>query len=131
VGLFLKERAHKETIMANPFVHLELNASDLKKAQAFYGAMFGWQFQDMDMGPAGVYSTFKPDNGPGGGMYAANNMPQGWLAYVGVDDIKAATAKAKSLGAEIHMDSHEIPNVGWMTVMNDPTGARIALFQPK
>jgi hypothetical protein len=50
---------------------------------------------------------------------------------VGVDDIKAATAKAKALGAEISVDSHEIPNVGWMSVMNDPTGARIALFQPK
>jgi hypothetical protein len=131
VGLFLKKRVHKETIMANPFVHLELNASDLKKAQAFYGAMFGWQFQDMDMGPAGVYSTFKPDNGPGGGMTAMSDAPQGWLAYVGVDDIKAATAKAKSLGAEIHVDSQEIPQVGWMTVMNDPTGSRVALFQPK
>ena len=54
--------------MANPFVHLELNASDLKKAKAFYGEMFGWQFQDNDMGPMGIYSTFKPDSGPGGGM---------------------------------------------------------------
>ena len=57
--------------------------------------------------------------------------PHGWLAYVGVDDIKAATAKAKSLGAEIAIDSQEIPNVGWMTIMNDPTGSKIALFQPK
>jgi predicted enzyme related to lactoylglutathione lyase len=48
-----------------------------------------------------------------------------------VDDIKAATAKAKSLGAEICVDSQEIPNIGWMTIMNDPTGSRIALFQSK
>jgi hypothetical protein len=131
VGLFSKKRVREETIMANPFVHLELNTTDLKKAQAFYGAMFGWQFQDMDMGPAGIYSTFKPESGPGGGMFAAKEMPQGWLAYVGVDDIKAATAKARELGADVSIDSHEIPNVGWMSVMNDPTGARIALFQPK
>ena len=32
--------------MANPFVHLELNTPDLAKAKAFYGALFGWQFQD-------------------------------------------------------------------------------------
>ena len=117
--------------MANPFVHLELNTTDLKKAQAFYGGLFGWQFQDMDMGPMGIYSTFKPDKEPGGGMYSAKDMPQGWLAYVGVDDIKAATAKAKSLGAQIFVDSQEIPNVGWMTIMNDPTGSRVAMFQPK
>jgi uncharacterized protein len=117
--------------MANPFVHLELNTTDLKKAQAFYGGMFGWQFQDNDMGPMGIYSTFKPDKEPGGGMYSAKDFPGGWLAYVGVDDIKAATAKAKSLGAQIFVDSQEIPNIGWMTIMNDPLGSRIALFQPK
>jgi predicted enzyme related to lactoylglutathione lyase len=112
-------------------VHLELNTTDLKKAQAFYGGMFGWQFQDNDMGPMGIYSTFKADSGPGGGVYASPQGDKGWLAYVGVDDIKAATAKAKSLGAEICVDSQEIPNIGWMTIMNDPTGSRIALFQSK
>jgi uncharacterized protein len=117
--------------MANPFVHLELNTPDLKKAQAFYGGLFGWQFQDNDMGPMGIYSTFKPDKEPGGGMYSAKDFPGGWLAYVGVDDIKAATAKAKSLGAQVVVDSQEIPNIGWMTIMNDPLGSRIALFQPK
>ena len=117
--------------MANPFVHLELNTTDLKKAQEFYGGMFGWQFTDNDMGPMGIYSTFKPDKEPGGGMYAAKDMPTGWLPYVGVDDIKAATAKAKSLGAEIFVDSQEIPNIGWMTILNDPTGAKLALFQQK
>jgi predicted enzyme related to lactoylglutathione lyase len=117
--------------MANPFVHLELNTADLKKAQAFYGSLFGWQFQDNDMGPMGIYSTFKPDSGPGGGMMAMSDAPQGWLAYVGVDDIKAATAKAKSLGAQVFVESQEIPQVGWMTIMNDPTGSKIALFQAK
>lgn len=117
--------------MANPFVHLELNTSDLAKAKQFYGEMFGWLFDDMDTGPHGVYSTFKPDSGPGGGMFSISDAPRGWLAYVGVDDIKAATSKAKSLGAQVFVESQEIPNVGWMTVMNDPTGSRIALFQPK
>jgi predicted enzyme related to lactoylglutathione lyase len=41
---------------------------------------------------------------------------------LGVDDIKASTAKAKSLGA---------PNVGWFSIFTDPTGAAPALFQPK
>lgn len=117
--------------MANPFVHLELNTTDLKKAQAFYGEMFGWTFQDNDMGQLGIYSTFKPDSGPGGGMYSMAQGQHGWLAYVGVEDIKAATAKARSLGAEIAIDSHEIPDVGWMTVMSDPTGSKVAIFQPK
>src|ERR1700744_4522158 len=117
--------------MANPFVHLELNTTDLKKAQAFYGGMFGWKFDDMDMGPMGIYSTFKPDKDPGGGMYSAKEMPGGWLAYVGVDDIKAATAKAKSLGAQIFIDSQEIPTGGGRKIITDPLGWRVVMFQPK
>ena len=117
--------------MAQPFVHLELNTPDLNKAKSFYGQLFGWQFTDMDMGPQGTYSTFKPDAAPGGGITSMPDGKPGWLAYVGVDDIHAATEKAKSLDAEICVDSVEIPHVGWMSVINDPTGCTIALFQPK
>src|ERR1700753_2432506 len=117
--------------MANPFVHLELNTTDLKKAQAFYGGMFGWKFDDMDRGPMGIYSTFKPDKDLGGGMYSAKEMPGGWLAYVGVDDIKPPTGKATARAAQIFIDSQKLPIVGWMTIMNDPLGSRVAMFQPK
>ena len=117
--------------MGNPFVHLELNTPDLSKAKDFYGALFGWQFLDMDTGPGGIYSTFKPDNGPSGGMVALSDAPLGWVTYVGVDDIQAATEKARSLGASIYVGSQEIPNLGWMTILADPTGCRIALFQSK
>jgi uncharacterized protein len=116
--------------VSNPFVHLELNTPDLAKAKEFYSALFGWTFTDMPM-PMGMYSTFKPDTGPGGGVMSLSDAPTGWLAYVGVDDISASTKKAKSLGAQVQVDSIEIPNVGWFSVLLDPTGARIALFQPK
>jgi len=33
--------------MANPFVHVELNTSDITAAKAFYGALFGWTLQDL------------------------------------------------------------------------------------
>ena len=40
------------------------------------------------------------------------NGPSGWLAYVEVDDIRAATKKAKSLGGEIMKDVTEV--VKWV-----------------
>jgi predicted enzyme related to lactoylglutathione lyase len=54
-----------------------------------------------------------------------------WLPYVGVDDIKASTAKAKSLGAKVIVDVREVPGYGQMSVLSDPTGATIALWEPK
>ena len=117
--------------MSNPFVHLELCTPDTTKAKAFYSGLFGWEFTDNNMGGGMIYSTFKPSSGPGGGLFSMPGVPTAWLAYVGVDDIKAATVKAKSLGATIHKGPDEIPNIGWFTVLSDPTGATIALFQPK
>jgi predicted enzyme related to lactoylglutathione lyase len=116
--------------MGNPFVHLELSTSDVAKAKDFYGKLFGWTYTDNDMGNM-IYSTFKPDTGPGGGIFTMPGAPTVWLAYVGVDDINTATEKAKSLGATIYNGPMEIPNVGWATILADPTGATIALFQPK
>ncbi len=116
--------------MANPFVHMELNTPDPAKAKAFYGDLFGWSFQDQEMGGGMIYSTFKPDTAPGGGLYSMPGAPTAWLAYVGVEDIDESTEKARSLGAQIIHDVSEIPHVGWMSIVLDPTGAAIALFEP-
>ncbi len=115
--------------MANPFVHLELSTSDTAKSKDFYGQLCNWTFIDNDMGNGMVYTIFKPDSGPGGGMYSMPGAPTAWLPYLGVDDIHVATEKAVSLGATLIRGPHEVPGHGWMTVLTDPTGAAIALWQ--
>ncbi|HEX7157523.1 MAG TPA: VOC family protein [Edaphobacter sp.] len=117
--------------MAQPFVHLELNTPDLTKAKDFYAKLFGWTFNDVDMGAHGTYSLFKPDSGPGGGMMSIPDAPKTWLAYVNVDEISAATNKAKSLGATVVVDSQPVPGQGVFSVIHDPTGVAIALWQAK
>ena len=51
--------------------------------------------------------------------------PSAWLAYVNVDDVAAATATAKSLGATIVRDVTEVPNAGSFSIIVDPTGAML------
>ena len=51
--------------------------------------------------------------------------------YVLVDNVVATTAKAKSLGATVMKDVTEITNAGSFSVIQDPTGAAIGLWQPK
>ncbi len=116
--------------MASPFVHLELTTGDVPAAKKFYGEMFGWEFNDMPMGEGAVYSTFKTDGGPGGGLVTMPGAPTAWLGYIGVEDIKAATAKAVSLGAKV-LHEAEVPDMGWLALMTDPTGAAVAMWQSK
>jgi hypothetical protein len=57
--------------------------------------------------------------------------PSSWLAYVEVDDIHAATKKAHSLGANIMRDVTEVMGMGWLSILVDPTGAALGLWQTK
>ncbi len=57
--------------------------------------------------------------------------PSHWLAYVLVEDVAAATKKAKSLGAKVFKEATEVPGYGWLSVIADPTGAALGLWQPK
>ena len=119
--------------MANGFVHLELNTTDVAKAKAFYGKLFTWGLEDMDMGGGQTYTMIKAGDGPGGGLmkHPMAGAPSMWLPYVNVDDVAAATQKAKSLGATVVKDKTEVPNMGWFTVIQDPTGAVLGLWQSK
>jgi predicted enzyme related to lactoylglutathione lyase len=119
--------------MANPFVHVELHTNELGRAKDFYSRLFDWTLQDVPMPGGGAYTLIQVGTGTGGGMVADQTpgMPPHWMAYVGVDDVRAATRKARELGAKVVMDVMEVPDYGSMSVITDPTGATLALWQPK
>jgi predicted enzyme related to lactoylglutathione lyase len=117
--------------MGNPFVHVELNTTDVGKAKAFYGKLFDWKLEDMPM-EGGTYTMIQVGQGTGGGMmkHPMPGAPSAWLAYVAVDDIAASTEKAKALGAQIIKGTTEIKGAGWFSILADPTGAVFALWKP-
>jgi predicted enzyme related to lactoylglutathione lyase len=114
----------------NPFCHIELNTTDVKKAKDFYSQLFNWKLEDM---PDGSYTMIQVGEGTGGGMMKnpVPGAPSFWLSYVLVDDIQAATKKAKSLGGTVMREVTEIPGHGSLSVLTDPTGAHFALWKPK
>jgi len=118
--------------MGNPFVHVELNTTDTERAKTFYGKLFDWKLEDVPMGPM-TYTMINVGGGTGGGMMKQPipGAPSAWLPYVDVDDIKEATKRAKSLGATIMKDVTEVMEMGWLSIIVDPTGAMLGLWQPK
>lgn len=118
--------------MSNPFVHVELMSTDVGKAKSFYGELFDWKLEDMPF-DGDTYTMVKVGEGTGGGIMRnpMPNTPSMWLAYVDVKDLKAATSKAKSLGAKILKDTVEIKDMGSFSIITDPTGAMLGLWQSK
>jgi uncharacterized protein len=119
--------------MANPFVHVELATTDVAKAKSFYGSLLDWKLEDMDMGSGMTYTLIRVGEGTGGGMMKQMmpGAPSAWLPYVLVDDIKAATAKAKSLGAKVVRDVMDVMDEGALSIITDPTGAMLGMWQSK
>jgi predicted enzyme related to lactoylglutathione lyase len=114
--------------MPNPFVHVELQTSDVEKAKKFYQGLFKWELDKVDVMD---YTMIKVGSGTGGGMMK-NPMPGSpshWMAYVGVDDVAASLKKAKSLGAQVCMEATDVGGHGIMGAFIDPTGAALALWQ--
>jgi uncharacterized protein len=116
--------------MANPFVHVELMSTDVTKSKEFYQSLFDWKLEDV---PGMDYTIINVGEGTGGGMMQVPmpGMPSSWMAYVLVDDLAACTEKAKSLGANIVKPITEVPGMGSFSVMVDPIGAALAMWQPK
>jgi len=119
--------------MANSFMHVELQTKDVDKAKRFYQSIFDWRFEDMPMGNGMSYTGIHVGEGTGGGMWTnpADNGPAHWLAYVNVDNIDATIEKVKSSGGRIVQPKTEVPNMGWYSVITDPTGAMLGLWQSK
>ena len=118
--------------MANPFVHVELNTTDLSKAKDFYGKLLDWKLEDVPMGND-TYTMIKVGEGTGGGMMKQliPGAASAWLPYVEVADISAATKKARALGATIMKDVTEIIGMGWLSIIVGPTGAMLGLWKTK
>jgi predicted enzyme related to lactoylglutathione lyase len=116
--------------MANPFVHMELMATDVAKAKSFYGKLFNWQLEDMPMEDM-TYTMIKVGEGTGGGMLKnpIPGSPSMWVPYVDVDNLEAATNKARTLGGKVMREATEVKGHGRFTIVTDPNGTMLGLWE--
>lgn len=113
----------------------ELATGDVNRAREFYGGLFGWGANEMDMGEMGTYTMFMRGETPAGGMFdlngksAAAGMPPSWMPYISVEDCDATAARAGELGAQILVPPSDIPGTGRFSLLRDPQGAMISIIR--
>ncbi len=121
------------------FCWVEIASTDLEKCRLFYSNVFGWEFKrSQAAGEDFPYLEFSScgTEHPDGALYAmtpkmfgGEPMPPAHIAhYIAVDDCDAAAAKAAGLGAAILKGPEDIPNVGRMAFLTDPSGAMFAMI---
>jgi len=115
------------------FVWFEYVSSDARKAQGFFGELFGWSTKPVPM-PDGEYAMIAAPDGTTIGGYSA--VPEGappkasWLPYLLVPSAGDIAKKVKSAGGTVMKDPFKVGDFATMAVVLDPAGAAFALWQP-
>ena len=114
----------------------ELLTSDPEAALKFYARVVGYESEASTV-PGMQYTLFlRPDKRADGTRRQGAGMmklPPGvphpfWLSYVFVSDCDRTAEKAKALGGQIVAAPMNIPNVGRIATLLDPTNAAIGII---
>jgi predicted enzyme related to lactoylglutathione lyase len=111
----------------------ELATTDLESAQNFYKTLLGWEIKESSASGGGmVYNEIVVGGQSVGGLFQMGpefgQIPSHWMAYVAVDDVDAKARQVWELGGKVCVPPTDIPKVGRFCVVNDPTGATLALI---
>lgn len=107
----------------NQIDYVEFAASDIEKTKQFYGAVFGWRFEDYGPG----YSSFYDGRLAGGFTTEAAAPARGLLVVVYASDLDAVQQKIKAAGGSIVKDTFSFPG-GRRFHFSDPNGNELAVW---
>lgn len=114
---------------------VDTSQPDPEAAVAFYGGLFGWEFDDA-MGPesAGTYLIARLR---GGDVAAVGSTPRGaprtaaWNTYIWVESAEEAVSKVLDGGGRVVMQPVDVTDAGRMASFTDPEGAAFCVWQAK
>lgn len=121
----------RESYEPGTFCWLDLSTSDLDGARAFYGELFGWEFEDSEIPGGGVYTMCQLQGDEVAAIVQQDQQPGHWNHYVSVENADETAAKAKQLGAHIFEEPFDVMESGRMAVFADPGGAVLCVWEAR
>lgn len=111
---------------------VDLMTDDQEAALAFYGPLFGWEFERS--GPEyGGYATalVRGRSVAGVGVTPEGaGFPPVWTTYMATPDADATAEAIAKAGGTVFMPPTTVGDLGRMAVAGDPTGGAFGLWQP-
>jgi predicted enzyme related to lactoylglutathione lyase len=134
VPALIASRAMGERTSYTPgtFCWVDLVSGDQDASKAFYGDLFGWDYQDLPIGEDTFYSVAQLGGKPVAAVVPLPDpsVPPHWNCYVSVEDADAAAARAHEIGGTVVLPAGDVGASGRLAVIRDPQGALISVWQP-
>lgn len=117
------------------FCWTDLSTPNPDEARPFYEALFGWSSEEVPGGGGQPYTIFSLNEHQVAGMMIqppdqqASGFPPIWSSYVAVEDVDASTARARGLGGSVELEPMDVGEAGRMSVVQDPTGGVLCLWE--
>lgn len=110
---------------------VDLAVPDVDAAVAFYGPVFGWEFQSAgpDAGGYGMFTSGGKTVGAVGPMGVAGAAPA-WTLYFDTPDADATAEAVAKAGGTVRVAPMDVFTAGRMAQLSDPSGADFAIWQP-
>lgn len=128
--------ARKRDDDAGNFIWYELMTTDPDGAKAFYDAVVGWNIEGQSQFPNGYRMIGRSDGKFAGGVLPLTEEMQQhgarptWLGYIYVTDVDASVAAIEQDGGKALMPAFDIPNIGRVAMVADPSGAPFYMMKP-
>jgi predicted enzyme related to lactoylglutathione lyase len=114
---------------------VDTNQPDPEAAVAFYGGLFGWEFEDvMPSSSSGKYFVARLR---GGDVAAVATQPEGappmavWNTYVWVESADDAASRVQDAGGRLVIAPFDLAEAARIAVCTDPQGAAFRVWQAK
>jgi predicted enzyme related to lactoylglutathione lyase len=113
----------------------ELRTRDAERAKSFYASTVGWSFEASATPDGETYWVALQDGKPVAGLFPLTSprfdgVPESWMSFLAVDDVDARVAKAVAAGAALVMPVFDVPDVGRIAMLREPSGAGIGWITP-
>jgi predicted enzyme related to lactoylglutathione lyase len=110
---------------------VELHSQDAETDLAWLVSTFGYTTEQMAM-PDGTYNILKSGDVPCGGVMTSMNpqAPSSWLVWFQVPEVDKKLTVVEAQGGSVIAPAFDVPNIGRMAIVSDPTGGMCGLITP-
>lgn len=125
--------AEENKVQPGSIISADLTVHHAEGVRDFYKEVVGWGHSDFQMEDYADYMMNTPDGNPAAGIChqagVNEGLPQQWMVYFAVSDLKKSLETCQNRGGIVHREPEGVIASGSYAIIEYPAGAFCGLSQ--